>query len=446
MSAKHRVVIIGGGFGGLAAAQALYYAPVQVTLLDRRNYHLFQPLLYQVATGGLSPANIAAPLRGILSRYRNTQVLLGDVVDFDLSAKHVLLADGAHVPFDSLIVAAGARHAYFGHPEWEELAPGLKTIEDATVIRRRVLGAFEQAERTINLEEQQALMTFVVVGGGATGVELAGALAELANHTLRYDFRAIQTNKSRVLLLEGQDRVLTAFPPELSARALLALERLGVTVRLGTVVTDIQPGRVTLKTGDQVETVRCHTVLWGAGVQGSPLGKKLADAAGTQVDRVGRVLVNPDCSVGNHPDVYVIGDLACYTHQTGKPLPGVAPVAIQQAKYVSNQIARRLAGKSLQPFRYRDQGNMATVGRASAVVDLGWMRFSGYPAWLAWLFVHLILIVEFQNRLLVLVQWAFSYFTRGRSARLITGDEEVKPRVSASSPVAEKGRSDHAGS
>jgi NADH dehydrogenase len=427
MTPAHRVVIIGGGFGGLSAARALYSAPVQVTLIDRRNFHLFQPLLYQVATGGLSPANIAAPLRGILSRQRNCRVILGEVSDFDIPGKRVLLADGADVPFDSLILAAGAKHTYFNHPEWEALAPGLKTIEDATVIRRRVLTAFEQAERSTNLEEQQALTTFVVVGAGATGVELAGAVAELARYTLRNDFRNIQTNQSRVLLLEGQDRVLGTFNPALSAKALTALAKLGVTVRLNTIVTDIQPGLVTVKCGDKVETIRCHTVLWGAGVQGSPLGKKLAQATGAQVDRVGRVIVEPDCSVGNQPDIFVIGDLANYSHQGDKPLPGVAPVAIQQAQYVANQIWRKLLGRPRQPFQYRDKGSMATIGRASAVVDLGWLRFSGYLAWLAWLFVHLMFIIEFQNRLLVMIQWAFSYVTRGRAARLITETERDRP-------------------
>ncbi len=439
MTAPHRIVIIGGGFGGLATAQRFARAPVQVTLIDRRNFHLFQPLLYQVATGSLSPANIAGPLRGILGRQRNCRVLLGDVVDFDLAGRHVLLADGERIPFDSLIVAAGASHAYFGHPEWEPFAPGLKTIEDATIIRRRVLSAFERAERTTDLEEQQALMTFVVVGGGATGVELAGAVAELATYTLRYDFRSIQTQKSRVILLEGQDRVLTMYPPDLSAKALRGLERLGVTVRLGTIVTDIQADRVMVKVGDRIETIRCRTVLWGAGVQASSLGVKLAHAAGAQTDRAGRVQVNADCSVGHYDNVFVIGDLANYSHQGGKPLPGVAQVAIQQGQYVANQIWRRLLGRSKQPFHFRDRGSMATIGRANAVVDLGWLRFSGYPAWLAWLFIHLILIVEFQNRILVLIQWAFSYFTRGRSARLITGVEESEPgtRPPTSGPASQ---------
>jgi len=434
MASPHRVVIVGGGFGGLAAAQWLYRAPVEVTLIDRRNFHLFQPLLYQVATGGLSPANIAAPLRGILSRQRNCRVLLGDVDGFDLAGKRVLLDDGDSVPYDSLIVAAGASHAYFGHPEWEPLAPGLKTVEDATVIRRRVLGAFEQAERTTDPAERQALMTFVVVGGGATGVELAGAVAELARHTLRHDFRSIQTPQARVLLLEGQDRVLSAFPPKLSAKALRALERLGVTVRLNTLVTEVAADHVTVKAGGAVETIACRTILWGAGVQGSPLGAKLAAAAGATTDRAGRVVVNADCSVGTYGDVFVIGDLANYPHQGGKALPGVAAVACQQGNYVANQIWRRILGRSKQPFRYRDLGSLATIGRANAVADFGWLQFSGFPAWLAWLFIHLVLLVEFQSRVLVLIQWAFNYFTRGRSARLITGEEEHATHKPSPSP------------
>jgi NADH:ubiquinone reductase (H+-translocating) len=418
----HRVVIVGGGFGGLYAARALAKVPVDVTLLDRRNFHLFQPLLYQVATGGLSPANIAAPLRSVLRRQKNARVLLAEVTDFDLDRRLVKLADGA-IPYDSLIVAAGARHHYFGHPEWEAVAPGLKSVEDATTMRRRILSAFEAAELCTDPERRQALLTFVVVGGGPTGVELAGAVAELAHRTLRHDFRSIHPGKTRVLLVEGLDRILSTYPPDLSAKAVRTLEKLGVTVRLQTSVIDVHPERVTLKCGEKTEVVGAHTMLWGAGVQGSPLGRLLGNAAGAEVDRAGRVVVERDLSVRGRPEVFVIGDLANYAHQTGKPLPGVAQVAMQEGVYVAGLIERRLRGEPPLPFYYRDYGSMATIGRSAAVVDLGWVRFNGVLAWLAWLFIHLLYLIAFQNRLLVLMQWAWSYLTRNRAARLITGED-----------------------
>jgi NADH:ubiquinone reductase (H+-translocating) len=423
MDTKHRVVIVGGGFGGLYAARALGKAPVQLTLIDRRNFHLFQPLLYQVATGQLSPANIAAPLRSILRRHKNTCVLLDEVIDFDLGGRRVLMKEG-QVPYDTLIVAAGSRHHYFGHPEWEAVAPGLKTIEDATTMRRRILSAFEEAEHTTDAAAQRALLTFVVVGGGPTGVELAGAVGELAHRTLRNDFCSIQPQRSLILLVEGLDRLLVAYPPDLSEKAKTALERLGVTVRLKTTVTDVQPDQVTLRCGDQSEVVRTHTILWGAGVQGSPLGKILAGATGAELDRGGRVLVQPDLSLPGRPEVFVIGDLANCAHQTGKPLPGVAQVAMQQGSYVADLIRRRLENQpAARPFRYKDYGNMAEIGRAAAVADLGWLHLSGYVAWLAWLFIHLIYLIQFDNRVLVLFQWAYNYVTRNRSARLITGED-----------------------
>jgi NADH dehydrogenase len=422
MDTRHRVVIVGGGFGGLYAARALGNAPVQLTLIDRRNFHLFQPLLYQVATGQLSPANIAAPLRSILRRQKNTRVLLDEVLDFDLAGRRVLMKEG-EVPYDSLIVAAGSRHHYFGHPEWEALAPGLKAIEDATTMRRRVLSAFEEAELAGNPIDQRAWLTFVVVGGGPTGVELAGTLGELAHRTLRDDFRTFRPQSSLILLVEGMDRLLPTYPPALSEKAQRALERLKVTVRLKTTVTDVQPERVTLKCGDRSEAVPTHTVLWGAGVQASPLGKILANATGAELDKGGRIKVQPDLTLPGRPEVFVIGDLANYPHQTGKPLPGVAQVAMQQGKYAADLIQRRLKNQSLPPFRYKDFGNMAEIGRAAAVADLGWLHLSGLAAWLAWLFIHLVYLIQFDNRILVLFQWAYSYITLNRSARLITGED-----------------------
>ncbi len=420
MDNGHRVVIVGGGFGGLYAAQALGKAPVKLTLVDRRNFHLFQPLLYQVATGALSPANIAAPLRSVLRKQRNTTVLLGEVVDFDLAAREVVLSDG-RLGYDTLIVATGARHHYFGHPEWEPTAPGLKTIEDATTMRRRILSAFEQAERTEDPARQQALLTFIVVGGGPTGVELAGAVAETAHHTLRGNFRRINPASATVYLVEAADRILLSYPPELSAKAERALTRIGVTVRTGTAVTEIRPEQVSIRIGDQIQVLASHTVLWGAGVQGSPLATKLAKATGAELDRAGRVLIGPDCTLPGHPEVFVLGDMACFLHQTGKPLPGVAPVAMQMGTYAAATIQRRLTGGApLGPFHYKDRGSMATIGRASAVADIGGMRLSGYPAWLAWLFIHLLYLIAFDNRVMVMFQWAWNYFTRGRSARLIT--------------------------
>jgi NADH dehydrogenase len=420
MDGRHRVVIVGGGFGGLYTALHLKRAPVDVTLIDRRNYHLFQPLLYQVATGGLSPANIAAPLRALLRRQQNTRVLLGEATDIDVAGRRLILSDGA-VPYDTLILAAGTRDAYFGHDQWEPLAPGLKSVEDATEIRRRILFAFEAAERETDPARVREWLTFVLVGGGPTGVELAGALAEIAHHTLRGNFRTIDPRTAQIILLEGTDRLLPAFAPVLSAKAARSLERLGVTVRTGTLVTDISPDCVTVKTKGGSERLAARTVLWAAGVQASPLGLALARAAGAELDRAGRVVVANDCSVPRRPEIFVIGDLAHFNGPGGKPLPGLAPVAMQQGRYVAKMIEARLRGESRPPFAYRDRGAMATIGRNAAVADLGWVRFGGYLAWLAWLFIHLLYLVEFENRLLVVVQWGWNYFTRNRAARLITG-------------------------
>jgi len=421
MTRSPTVVILGGGFGGLHAAKALKDAPAEVTLVDRRNFHLFQPLLYQVATGGLSPGDIASPLRHVLRRNRNTRVLLAEATDIDVAGRRVLLADGA-IPYDFLVIATGARHHYFGNEQWEAFAPGLKTIEDATEIRSRILHAFEAAEREQDLDARRAWLTFVIVGAGPTGVELAGTLGEIANDTLRGDFRSIRTEESRILLMEGSDRVLPAFPPELSAKAELALLRHGVRSLTGARVTAIDANGVSLVKGGREERIAARTVLWAAGVRASYLGRVLAERAGASLDPAGRVTVEADLSVPGHPEIFVIGDLALFRHQGGKPLPGLAPVAIQQGRHVGRLIQARLRGETPAPFRYVGRGALATIGRHHAVADFGRVRFGGFFAWLAWLFIHLMLLVGFQNRLLVFVQWAFHYFTFNRGARLITGE------------------------
>jgi NADH:ubiquinone reductase (H+-translocating) len=420
MAERHRVVIIGGGFGGLGAALRLKDAPVEVTLIDRCNYHLFQPLLYQVATGTLSPANIASPLRNILKDHKNTRVLLAEAIGIEAANRRVILSDGS-IDYDTLVVSAGSSHQYFGHDEWEKFAPGLKTVEDATDMRRRILLAFEAAEREPDPAKVREMMTFVIVGGGPTGVELAGALGEIANDTLRRDFRKINPSEARILLVEGGDRVLPSYPPQLSEAAKKMIERLGVTVRTGAMVVDVQKDSVTVREGDKTETIPTRTILWAAGVLGSPLGRLVAEQCGAPCDRSGRVSVEPDLSVTGHPEIFVIGDLASFTHQTGEPLPGVAQPAIQQGNYVARAIIHRLRGEKPKPFHYFDKGNLATIGRGAAVADLNWLRLSGFPAWLLWIFVHLMYIVEFQNRLLVFVQWGWFYLTYDRSARLITG-------------------------
>jgi len=413
----HRAVIVGGGFAGLTAARALRGAPVDITLLDHRNFHLFQPLLYQVATGGLSPANIAAPLRGILQRQKNCTVLLAKVQSFD-PARRVVVSDLGEAPYDSLIVATGASHTYFGHPEWEPFAPGLKTLEDALAIRAKVFLAFERAEATADLEHRRRLLTFVIVGGGPTGVELAGAIAELARHTLRNNFRNIDPAMAQVVLLEGGERVLSAYPPKLSERARQSLQHLGVEVILGAKVTDITADHVTYEWDGTTHQLHSDVILWGAGVQGSPLGKALAETTGVPLDRGGRILVQPDLTIPGQPNIIVIGDLA-HVEQDGQLVPGIAPAAMQMGTYAARLIRARLRGHGLQPFHYHNKGTMATIGRGAAVADLGWLRLSGYPAWLAWLFLHLVFLVGFENKFLVLLQWAWNYLTKARSARLI---------------------------
>ncbi|MEM7584035.1 MAG: NAD(P)/FAD-dependent oxidoreductase [Acidobacteriota bacterium] len=420
----HHVVIIGGGFGGLCAARA-FRRGTRVTVIDRRNHHLFQPLLYQVATGGLSPANIATPLRALLKRRAATYVRLGEVTGVDLDRRRVQLGD-SELEYDSLIVAAGAGQSYFGHTEWEDMAPGLKTLGDATRIRRNVLLAFERAELETDEVRVRALLTFAVVGAGPTGVELAGALAEISRRTLAGEFRHIDPAMSTILLIEGADRVLPSFPEALSTKARRSLEELGVTVRTGWLVETMESSQIVLKKvqpsgDDERQTVACESVLWAAGIEASPLGKMLAESSSAGVDRIGRVIVEPDCSLAGRPEVFVIGDLAHYSHQQEQPLPGLAAVAMQQGRYVARVIERRLQGATAPPpFRYLDKGNMATIGRKKAVAEIAGLRFAGLFAWLAWLFVHLMYLAEFQNRVLVLVQWGWNYFTRNRSARLIT--------------------------
>lgn len=410
-----RVVIIGGGFGGLEAAKALRKLPVRVTLLDRQNHHLFQPLLYQVATAALSPADIAEPLRAILQKQANTEVILAEVQQIDTAAKRVTTSDG-EVAYDYLILATGARHSYFGKDEWEKFAPGLKSLDDALELRRRMLMAFEIAEKTESDEVRAAAMTFVVVGAGPTGVEMAGALKEISRITLRKDFRHIDSSQAHVILLDAAPRVLPTFSPDLSESARRQLFDIGVDVRLGTMVEKIDETGVTLKSGEKIPS---RTIVWAAGNAASPLGASL----GVPLDRMGRVIVNADLSIPGHPEVFVIGDLAHCAPEGGQPLPGLSPVAMQQGRHVAKNIRVLLAGGWTAKFVYFDKGTMATIGRHAAVADAGFMRFSGFMAWLAWLFVHVLFLVSFRNKLTVISNWAWQYVTFGRGARLITGRE-----------------------
>jgi NADH:ubiquinone reductase (H+-translocating) len=422
MGKKHRVVILGGGFGGLAAAQTLKRAPVEVTLLDRRNFHLFQPLLYQVATGSLSPGEIAAPIRGVLSKQKNTEVLLGEAVDVDPRAKRVLLRDSASFEYDSLIVATGTQTSYYGNDSWRQWAPSLKSVEEATAIRHKILYAFERAERADTQEEARGWLTFVIVGAGATGLELSGALAEIARETLRHDFRRIDPQKSRIILMEGAPRVLGPFPEDLSAKAEKLVTRLGVEVIKGVMVTNIDAECVTFKHGDSSEKLRARTVLWAGGVTATEFGRKLAARTNAESDRSGRIRVNPDLTIPNYPDIFIIGDLAHVVDERGAPLPGVAQVAMQGGAYVAKVIRARVEGKKAPPpFRYFNKGEMAVIGRAAAVANIFGIHVSGLLAWLMWLFIHLIYIVEFQSRVSVFIQWGFEYLTFSRGARLITG-------------------------
>ncbi len=416
----HRVVIIGGGFGGLLAAKNLGRSPVDLTLLDRHNYHLFQPLLYQVATGGLSPGDIAAPLRAVLRRNENTEVLLGEAVDFDVENRRVKLTDG-EIEYDTLVLATGSAPSYFGHNDWEEWAPPLKSIEDATEIRRRMLVAFEAAEREPDAERRRAWLTFVIVGAGPTGVELAGAFAEIARDTLKGHFRVIDPGEARIFLVEHAPMVLPVFERDLSAHAERDLVRLGVLPKLGTAVTGVDRDGVTITSGNKTEHIAARTVIWAAGVRTSGLSAKLAERAGVALDRGRRVMVQPDLSVPGHPEIFVIGDLA-HLEQDGKMLPGLAPVAMQEGRYVARVIDCRARGRSAPPpFRYWDKGTLATIGRAKAAGLIWSLHVTGWFAWVSWLFIHLAYLIGFENRLLVLIQWAFNYFTFNRRARLITG-------------------------
>jgi len=419
-TATPRVVIIGGGFAGLNAAKGLADAPVTVTMIDRRNHHVFAPLLYQVATAQLSPANIARPIRGILRGQKNVRVILGEVEKIDIEGKRVVVSDGLTIDYDFLIVAVGATHSYFGHDEWASLAPGLKTIEDALEIRRRILIAFERAEREDDPAKRAALLSFIVIGGGPTGVEMAGAIGEIANHSLAKDFKTIDPRQAKVLLLEGLPRILPMFAEKLSARAEKDLKRFGVVTRTNSLVTAIDENGVNI--GD--ERIEAATVIWAAGVQVSPLTRALAEIA--ELDRAGRVPVERALHVARHPELFVIGDASSVRNAEGQPLPGVAPVALQEGQWAAANIARAANGEPYEPFDYKDRGSMATIGRNQAVAEIKGFKFAGFPAWLAWVVVHVLFMVGLRNRLLVIAQWVFSYLTYNRGARLITGELTVK--------------------
>ena len=416
---KPHVIIVGAGFGGLEAAKKFTCENVRVTVIDRTNYHLFQPLLYQVATAALSPADIAAPVRAVLSKCRNVEVILAEVQSVDVDAKKVKTVD-LEIDYDYLILATGARHSYFGHNEWEKLAPGLKSLEDAVELRRRILLAFEYAEKTTDEAARRAAMNFVIIGGGPTGVEMAGAIAEISRHTRAKDFRHINPSEARVILIEGEPRLLAAYPPDLSESARKQLVELGVEVRPSTRATNLTEAGVQI--GD--EFIPCRVKIWAAGNNASFVGKTL----GIPVDRVGRVIVNNDLTIPGHPEVQVIGDLANFPHQTGEPLPGISPVAMQQGRHAARNVLAMINGRKPQRFRYRDKGTMATIGRNKAVADLKFMHLSGLPAWLAWLFVHIVFLVGFRNRLLVLFQWAWAYLTFDKGARLITRNFQSEQR------------------
>lgn len=417
----HHIVIIGGGFAGLYAAKSLARAHIRVTLIDKRNFHLFQPLLYQVATGNVTPGDITSPLRSVLRRFPNVQVLLAEMVDIVPERLKIVLADG-EISYDTAIIATGVQPHYFGNEAWSHAAPGLKTIEDATGMRRRILSAFEAAERETDPVKRRAWMTFAVIGGGSAGVELGGAIGELAHSTLADDFRRNDPRQARILLIEAADRILPSFPPALSAKAEASLSHLGVTVKTSTRVTDIVEGAITVRKGDQAEQIQARTVLWTAGIRATPIAQMLARRTGAQLDRLERVVVEPDLSIPGHPGIFVLGDLASLSSPGKTPLPAVAPVAIQQGQYIARLIKARLKGKQTRPFRYLNKGNLAVIGRNAAVANMGKLQFAGLIAWLMWVFVHIIYLIEFENRILVMFRWAWNYVTRKRGARLITGN------------------------
>jgi NADH dehydrogenase len=419
---RWHVVIVGGGFGGLRAAQGLKSAPVDVTLIDRRNYHLFQPLLYQVATGSLSPGEIAAPLRSVFSRQKNTRVLLGEVVDLDAVSKRVVLADGESFEYDSLIVAAGSQTFYYGHDTWREWAPGMKSIEEATNIRHKILYAFEVAERMADATDRRAWLTFVIVGAGPTGVELAGAIGEIARQTLKNDFRSIRPEEAQIIVVDGAPRALAAFPEDLSEKAINSLGALGVEVKTGVMVKDVDQQGVTIETHNGTQRLNARTVIWAGGVTVSPLGRTVAKRTNAETERGGRLKVNPDLTIPNYPDITVIGDLALAQGPNGKPLPGVAQVAMQQGTYAAKAIVRKLRGETeTKSFKYFDKGDMAVIGRWAAVANIFGLHLSGFVAWPIWAFIHLMYLVQFQSRILVFTQWAIQQLTFNRGARLITG-------------------------
>jgi NADH dehydrogenase len=441
-TARHRVVIVGGGFGGLYAARDLGRDPrVDLTLVDRRNFHLFQPLLYQVATGALAPGEIAQPLRSILRRNRNTTVLLGEAAGIDPERREVLMADGGPIAYDTLVVATGARHSYFGHDDWAPFAPGLKSIDDATEIRRRILIAFEAAEREAEPERRRSWMAFVIVGGGPTGVELAGALGEIANDTLRNDFRSIDPRDATIILVEAMDRILPGYPADRSASAKRQLGRLGVTVRTGTKVIDIRDGEIDIEptAGGATETIPARTVLWAAGVLASSFGRKVAATLAAETDKAGRILVDDHLTVPGHAEVLVVGDAAVQPWKPGRPVPGVAQGGIQGGKYAAKAIRRRLSGESVPPFRYSDRGDVAVIGRLSGVTNIGWLgpfgRQGGFLAWMLWLGIHIVYLIGFANRIVVVTRWAWSFLTHGRGSRLITG-QPLLPEIEIPEPPA----------
>lgn len=438
MATRPRVVILGGGFGGLSAAKALARSPVEVLLVDRQNFHLFQPLLYQVATGGLSPAEIASPLRAILKKQPNARVMQAEVVDLDPQAKKVIFSDG-ELDYDYLILATGAENHYFGQPAWEDQAPGLKTIEDAVEIRRRVLQAFEAAEREPDALQRKAWTTFVVIGGGPTGVELAGAIAELARATLKGEFSSFDPAQAEIILLEGKPAILPEYPPQASAQAQKALEKLGVKVLTGALVEDIRPGWLTYRQADGAAVdLPARTILWAAGMRASPLAQIVHQRTGARLDRSARVVVDQHLAVEGCEDIYAIGDMAHFAPPGGSPLPGIAPVAMQQGRYVANRIKARLAGRPTPGFAYRDKGNLAVIGRNAAVAVFGRLRIHGFLAWFAWIFIHIYYLIEFDNKMMVLIQWAWNYFTRRRGARLITGKDPAAqgaPEVQQALPL-----------